>query len=282
MLVSSPAAAAWATWPASARCYASSRSGNKYAGGQHRGIDVALGDAPSTRAPRLAKWGRSPARFPYRRRDAVTIATAGGYRLHLTYLGDLRVRRGEQADISEGRDAAGETPWASPSTRSVRARGSGSVPTRTTLAPPELHRGAPPTLHRHPAAPPVRQAAPVDWPIGRELSQSAPTAPQPPCRLGPWTERSASLSPRGESSALPDRTRRRRTLRCWGAAAGHGHRTSRRAAHEPAWGALGSRRTMTGGTPPTVCRVGRSPASRLAAGPQHATRRAAISWLGPY
>ena len=50
-LVAGPAAWAW-TWPADGPVLRGFSVGSdKYAGGQHRGIDVALGDASSTRAP---------------------------------------------------------------------------------------------------------------------------------------------------------------------------------------------------------------------------------------
>ena len=50
-LAGAPDAAAW-SWPANGPVLrAFSLGDNPYAGGQHRGIDVALGDAPGVRAP---------------------------------------------------------------------------------------------------------------------------------------------------------------------------------------------------------------------------------------
>ena len=101
-LVAGPAAWAW-TWPADGAVLRGFSVGSdKYAGGQHRGIDVALGDASSTRAPTSGEVTFAGSLPTYG--ATVTIATAGGYKASLMHLGDLRVRRGDE--VSEGEPIA--------------------------------------------------------------------------------------------------------------------------------------------------------------------------------
>ena len=101
-------APAWAwAWPADGdvlRGYAV--GGDKYAAGQHRGIDVAVGDARSIRAPasgEVSFAGQVPTHGL-----TVTIVTADGYKASLTHLGTLRVRKG--AIVAEGEPIADPGP----------------------------------------------------------------------------------------------------------------------------------------------------------------------------
>src|SRR3972149_2095926 len=76
---------------------------NRYAGGQHRGVDIALGEARGVRAPvrgEITFAGQVPTHGL-----TVTIATSDGYKASLTHLGSLLVKRG--AHVDEG-DAIAE------------------------------------------------------------------------------------------------------------------------------------------------------------------------------
>src|SRR5215213_8435111 len=98
-LVVAPAASAW-TWPADGvvlRPFAFDPA-HPYAGGQHRGIDVAGGDGSTVRAPAtgaVAFAGRVPANGL-----AVTIETADGWSVTLVHLGSIAVTKG--ATVAEG------------------------------------------------------------------------------------------------------------------------------------------------------------------------------------
>jgi len=88
---------AWA-WPVDGAVLRGfSISGDTYAAGQHRGIDIALGVSSAIRAPvsgEVTFAGRVPTNGL-----TVTIAT-GDYQTSLTHLGALRVGRG--ASVVEG------------------------------------------------------------------------------------------------------------------------------------------------------------------------------------
>ena len=90
------AGTAWA-WPADGPVLRGFTLGdNPYAGGQHRGIDVALGGASSVRAPASGEVtfaGQVPTHGL-----TVTVATADGHRASLTHLGPLLVKRGVRVD----------------------------------------------------------------------------------------------------------------------------------------------------------------------------------------
>ena len=73
---------------------------DKYAAGQHRGIDVALVGAAAIRAPlsgEVSFAGAVPTHGL-----TITIVAPDGYRASLTHLGTLRVRKG--ASVAEGDD----------------------------------------------------------------------------------------------------------------------------------------------------------------------------------
>ena len=83
---------AWAwTWPADGPVLREFSVGSDaYAAGQHRGVDVALGDVHAIQAP--ASGDVSFAGPVPTHGLTVTIATRDGYRVSVTHLGALRVR----------------------------------------------------------------------------------------------------------------------------------------------------------------------------------------------
>src|SRR5262245_63624074 len=101
-LGSGSSAWAWA-WPADGEVLGGfSLSGDTYAAGQHRGVDVALGGSSVVRAPAAGDVtfaGSLPTNG-----NTVTISF-GEYKVSLTHLGALRVRRG--AHVAE-RDVIAE------------------------------------------------------------------------------------------------------------------------------------------------------------------------------
>ncbi len=105
-LGSGSSAWAWA-WPADGEVLREySVSSDKYAAGQHRGIDIELDDARAVRAPasgEVSFAGQVPTHGL-----TVTIVTAEGYKASLTHLGKLRVREG--ASVAEGDPLADPGP----------------------------------------------------------------------------------------------------------------------------------------------------------------------------
>src|SRR5262249_33419302 len=101
-LVAGSPAWAWG-WPADGAVLRGFSVGtDQYAAGQHRGIDVALGDAGSFRARAAGEVtfaGQVPTHGV-----TLTIAPPDGYKVSLTHVGELRVRRGEH--VSEGQAVA--------------------------------------------------------------------------------------------------------------------------------------------------------------------------------
>ena len=97
-LVFAPTSWAWA-WPADGPILREFSLGdNQYAGGQHRGVDIALGGASAVTAPvsgEVTFAGQVPTHG-----FTVTISTADGHKASLTHLGPLQVKRG--ADVQEG------------------------------------------------------------------------------------------------------------------------------------------------------------------------------------
>ena len=244
-----PGSRAW-TWPADGAVLREFSVGtDKYAGGQHRGIDVALGDAPSARAPASGEVTFAGSLPTYG--ATVTIATAGGHRATLTHLGDLRVRRGEQ--VSEGQPLAdagtsGEPEHAVPYVHLGIRLGSDEDYVDPSKPASIAGRRRPSTGTRGTArAPSAPVAGRSRRPIGRERLRSLGTdCAATDVGWGPGRERSASRA-RGRvvrTSRIDDdgvETRPR-------VGRGRGARPTpfgRRAAHDAAWGALGSRRDVT-------------------------------------
>ena len=108
-LAAGPSAWAWA-WPADGAVLREfSVETDKYAGGQHRGIDIGVGNASAIRAPvagEVTFAGEVPTHGL-----TVTIAT-GEHKASLTHLGSLRVKRGER--VTEGAPIASPGPSGEP------------------------------------------------------------------------------------------------------------------------------------------------------------------------
>ena len=143
-------------------------SGDKYAAGQHRGLDVAVGAATAIRAPtsgEVSFAGQVPTHGL-----TVTIATSDGYRASLTHLGELRVRKGDAvgegdpiADTGPTGDAEHDTPYVH---LGIRVGDGDTYVDPLGLLPPRSVPSPPPTL----AAPP----APTP-----QLTPEPPAAAQP-------------------------------------------------------------------------------------------------------
>jgi murein DD-endopeptidase MepM/ murein hydrolase activator NlpD len=101
-----PDSFAW-TWPADGPVLRGFSVGdNPYAGGQHRGIDVAIEGHRGARAPaggEVTFAGSVPTHGL-----TVTIATSDGYKASLTHLGPLLVKKG--AMVTEGAAVAEAGP----------------------------------------------------------------------------------------------------------------------------------------------------------------------------
>ena len=155
---------AWAwTWPADGPVLRGFSVGSDaYAAGQHRGIDVALGDARAIRAP--ASGDVSFAGPVPTHGLTVTIATSDGYRVSLTHLGTLRVRKG--ATVTEGAAIAdpgssGEAEYAIPYVHlGIRVGDGETYVDPLGLLPPRGASNPPPT----PAAPPASSSPPASAP----------------------------------------------------------------------------------------------------------------------
>ena len=109
-LATAPAAHAW-TWPADGEVLrAFSVGDNPYDGGQHRGVDLALGGSVVVRAPAAGEVTFAGTVPTHGR--TVTIETSGGYKASLTHLGPLLVQRG--AVVKEGDPVAEPGPSGTP------------------------------------------------------------------------------------------------------------------------------------------------------------------------
>ncbi len=168
-LVGPPAAWSW-TWPADGPVLREFSLGdNPYAGGQHRGLDVALDDTSTIRAPvsgEVTFAGQVPTHGL-----TVTIATSDGYKASLTHVGALLVKRG--ARVGEGDPVAARGPSGTPEHDvpyvhlGVRMGDGETYVNPATLLPP-----------RAPAPPPP--ASPAAAPAPAPSPQPAPSAPPPP------------------------------------------------------------------------------------------------------
>ena len=170
---------AWA-WPADGAVLRSfSLGSDAYAAGQHRGIDIALGDATTIRAPasgQVSFAGSVPTHG-----ITVTIVTGDGSRVSLTHVGTLRVRKG--AVVAEG------DPIADPGTtvsRSTGCRtfisGSGSARPRPTSTHSNcFRRGLLPVLLRHPRRRPPQSPPPASAPspVAEQPTPAAAAEPSP-------------------------------------------------------------------------------------------------------
>ncbi len=194
-LVSAPAAGAW-TWPASGSVLQAFELGDDpYAGGQHRGVDIAGEAGEAVMAPRsgtISFAGSVPTGGL-----SVTIATADGYSVTLVHLGSIVVRR--NATIAEGA-AVGDigpsgvaehpVPYVHLGVR-VTADPNGYIDPLSFL-PPRAPVPAPapsPSPASAPAPPPqpVSTAAAPAQPKPLPAPQAAPVAEAPPPAAAPTT-----------------------------------------------------------------------------------------------
>ena len=114
LVLSSPAAA-W-TWPVEGsvlRPFVA--EDDPYAGGQHRGIDIAADPAPTSRLPRPASC-RLPGSFRTKG-SALTIRTPDGYSITLVHLGSIGMPPGtaiEEGEVVGTIGPSGDPEWVEP------------------------------------------------------------------------------------------------------------------------------------------------------------------------
>ena len=208
-LVSGPSAMAWA-WPVDGAVLRGfSVSGDTYAAGQHRGIDIALGASSAIRAPvsgEVTFAGRVPTNGL-----TVTIAT-GDYKTSLTHLGALRVRRGAsvvEGDVVAEPGPSGEAEYDLPYVHlGIRVGASESyvdplelLPPRSAASPPPAPEAPPAPLPQPTPAPPVAASPPAPAPPTAPAAPPAEpvTAPQPPTAA---TAPGPVAAPRASSGGL--------------------------------------------------------------------------------
>ncbi|MEX0849929.1 MAG: M23 family metallopeptidase, partial [Gaiellaceae bacterium] len=179
-LVSCSGAWAWA-WPSDGPILREFSLGdNPYAGGQHRGIDVALGGATVVRAPSAGEItfaGQVPTHG-----RTVSIATDDGHKASLTHVGLLLVRRGDRvtegqpvADAGPSGDAEHSVPYVH---LGVRVGDSDAYVDPVSLLPPRVAPSPPPAPAAAPA-PPVPAPAPAPAPTPLSEPPPAAAASQP-------------------------------------------------------------------------------------------------------
>ena len=187
-LVLSPSAALGWHWPADGPILrAFLVHDDKYAAGQHRGIDVALVGAAAIRAPvsgEVSFAGAVPTHGL-----TITIVAPDGHRASLTHLGTLRVRKG--ASVAEGDPIAdpgptGESEHATPYVHlGIRVGDAdtyvdplGLLPPRSAPNPPPAPAAAPAPTPPPVSAPPPAGAQPEPAPAPAPVPAPSP-APQP-------------------------------------------------------------------------------------------------------
>ena len=196
-LIAASDSLAWA-WPADGAVLRGYSVGDDpYAGGQHRGIDIAFDGAPVVRSPvsgEVSFAGQVPTHG-----TTVTIVAASGHKASLTHLGPLLVRRGGRveegdaiAEAGPSGDAEHDVPYVHLGIR--LADGETYVdplsllPPRAALPPPPT--AAPPAPSPVPAPPaPAPEPAPAPTPAPAPVPAPAPAAPAAaapaPLRLRP-------------------------------------------------------------------------------------------------
>ena len=181
----SSSALAW-TWPADGPVLRGfSVSSDTYAAGQHRGIDIALGESRVIRAPasgQVSFAGQVPTHGL-----TVTIATSDGYKASLTHLGTLRIRKG--ASVTEGDPIAdlGPTGEAEHDVAylylGIRVGAAEAYVDPLELLPPRSAPNPPPAPPAPPASsPPPASASP---PAAEQPAPTAAPDPSPPVGSGP-------------------------------------------------------------------------------------------------
>ncbi|MBA3565583.1 MAG: M23 family metallopeptidase, partial [Actinobacteria bacterium] len=198
-LTTASGAQAWA-WPADGDVLREFSLGdNPYAGGQHRGVDVALGGTRMVRAPvsgKVAFAGQVPTSGL-----TVTILAADGHKVSLTHLGPLLVKRDEL--VAEGGSVAEAGPSGTVEHEvpyvhlGVRIGDEGTYVDPLSLLPPRAAPIPPPAS----AAPPAPAPPPATPPPAPEL----PTAEAPPVTvsetaLAPMPTPIATSAPAGASA----------------------------------------------------------------------------------
>ena len=213
-LAGASSAQAWA-WPAEGDLLREFSVGNDpYSAGQHRGIDIALGDARVVRAPASGEVtfaGQVPTHGL-----TVTIATADGYKASLTHLGPLLVDRGQH--VGEGDPVAETGPSGTPEHDvpyvhlGIRVGETDEyidplkvLPERTAPAPPPepAPAAAPPVVSPAPAPAPEPAPAPAPEPapspapapIVAEAPSPPPAVASPPAEAPVPNEAPASETP---------------------------------------------------------------------------------------
>lgn len=205
-LAGTPSAWAWA-WPADGPILREfSVSDNRYAGGQHRGVDIALGDARRVLAPvtgEITFAGQVPTHGL-----TVTIATNDGYKASLTHLGPLLVKRGGR--VGEGDAVAESGPTGEPEQAvpyvhlGVRVGDDDTyvdplslLPLRAATNPPPAP-AAPPAPAPEAAPPPPAAAAPPVAP------PPAVATPEPAAAAPPASALTAAPQPAADSAGEAD------------------------------------------------------------------------------
>jgi hypothetical protein len=206
-LVPSAPAAAW-TWPADGAVLRPFGLGaDPYAGGQHRGIDVAGVEGAAIRAPASGTVTFAGSLPTYGR--GMTIQTESGYLVTLVHLGALEVEKG--AVVAEGA-AVGTMGWSGtpehevPSVHlGIRRAGEaevyvdplGLLPPRTAPGPAPPDPAPAPAPIAPPAPTPVPAPAPVTPPA------PAPVAPPPPHTAPPAPAPAPAPEPPSTSQPAP-------------------------------------------------------------------------------
>ena len=247
-------------------------SGDSYAAGQHRGIDIALGASSAIRAPvsgEVTFAGRVPTNGL-----TVTIA-AGDYKTSLTHLGALRVRGGArvvEGDVVAEPGPSGEAEYEFPYVHlGIRVGASESYVDPLELLPPRGSASAPPA----PEAPP----APLPQPAPSPPVAASPPAPAPP--TAPAAPPAEPVTAPQPPTPRPRRGRRRTAHVVWRLAdrrfrAPHGGERTRQAERGAPWRTTDPREPR-----PTVRPfAGRSRAGREG-GCRHAGARPARSTMIP-
>src|SRR5262245_37247880 len=191
-LGSGSSAWAWA-WPADGEVLRGfSLSGYTYAAGQHRGVDVALAGSSVVRAPAagdVAFAGSLPT-------NGMTVTISfGEYKVSLTHLGALRVRRGAhvaEGDVIAAPGPTGESEQTVPYVHLGVRLGSGETYVDPlSLLPPRGASNPPPAPEAPPAPPPVADpgATASESPAEPEVGSAPdPTPPPAPSDAAPEPE----------------------------------------------------------------------------------------------
>ena len=220
-LTGAPSALAW-SWPADGPVLREFVLGeNEYAGGQHRGVDIAVGGTRAILAPvagEVTFAGQVPTHGL-----TVTIATPDGYKASLTHVGSLLVKRGAQvgegdpvAEPGPSGEAEHETPYVHLGVRVGQDEKYvdplGLLPVRAVSPPPVVAPPPAPAPSPAPAPQPAPTPSPAPVPAaGAPISGPAPptpaTAPAPAPAASPVPDpptAEASPSQPSVSDRAPD------------------------------------------------------------------------------